>query len=158
MPNVVFDYKFVDSEFEQKFSTEVRIGKLASIFAVLAVVISCLGLFGLASFVAEQKTKELGIRKVLGASVINLWRMLCKDFVLLVIISCIIAIPAAWYFLNDWLSKYDYRTEISWWIFLFAIAGAIIITLATVSFQAIRAAVANPVNSLKSEQEEKRKD
>jgi len=151
IPNAPFDYKFVDQEFAQKFSAEVRVGKLASIFAVLAVAISCLGLFGLASFVAEQRTKELGIRKVLGASVANLWRMLSIDFVILVIVADLIATPVAWYLLKDWLSHYEYRTEISWWIFALAIGGALLITLATVSYQAIRAAITNPVNSLKSE-------
>ncbi len=151
IPNVPFDYKFVDQEFEKKFSSEVRIGTLASIFASLAIMISCLGLFGLASFVAEQRTKELGIRKVLGASVVNLWRMLSRDFVILVIIASLIAIPLAWYLLTGWLSQYEYRREISWWIFVGAAGGALTITLATVSYQAIRAAMANPVTSLRSE-------
>jgi len=150
-PGSPFDYKFSDQEYERKFLAEERIGQLASIFAVLAIFISCLGLFGLASFVAEQRTKEIGIRKVLGATVTNLWGLLSKDFVLLVIISCLIAAPIAWYFLSDWLQKYEYRTEISWWIFVAAAAGALIITLLTVSFQAIKAALMNPVKSLKSE-------
>ena len=151
IPNVPFDYKFVDLEFAQKFSSEVRVGKLASIFAVLAVAISCLGLFGLASFVAEQRMKEIGIRKVLGASVASLWRMLSRDFVILVIVACLVSTPIAWYLFSDWLSHYEYRTEISWWIFVTAIGGALLITLATVSYQAIHAAIANPVKSLKSE-------
>ena len=151
IPNVPFDYKFVDQEFAQKFSSEVRVGKLSSIFAVLAVVISCLGLFGLTSFVAEQRMKEIGIRKVLGASVGSLWRMLSRDFVILVIVACLVATPIAWYLFSDWLSHYEYRTEISWWIFAAAVAGALLITLATVSYQAIRAAIANPVKNLKSE-------
>lgn len=150
-PGSPFNYKFVDQEFGQKFAAEERIGKLASFFAVLAIFISCLGLFGLASFVAEQRTKEIGIRKVLGASVANLWTLLSRDFVLLVIISCLIAIPLAYYFLNDWLQKYEYRTGISWWIFAISAAGALAITLLTVSFQAIKAALMNPVKSLKSE-------
>ncbi|WP_428654520.1 ABC transporter permease [Runella sp.] len=150
-PGSPFDYKFSDQEYERKFLAEERIGQLASIFAALAIFISCLGLFGLASFVAEQRTKEIGIRKVLGATVPNLWGLLSKDFVLLVIISCLISAPIAWYFLSDWLKKYEYRTEISWWIFVLAGAGALIITLLTVSFQAIKAALMNPVKSLKSE-------
>ncbi len=150
-PGSPFDYKFVDLVYGQKFAAEERIGKLASFFAVLAIFISCLGLFGLASFVAEQRTKEIGIRKVLGASVTNLWSLLSKDFVLLVIISCLIAGPIAYYFLNDWLQKYEYRTGIAWWVFAAASAGALGITLLTVSFQAIRAALMNPVKSLKSE-------
>jgi putative ABC transport system permease protein len=151
IPNVPFDYKFVDEEFARKFSSETRIEKLAYVFAGLAILISCLGLFGLASFVAEQRTKEIGIRKVLGASVVNLWRMLSTEFVFLVMISCAVAVPTAWYFLNDWLSNFDYRIEISWEIFLMAVAGAMTITLVTVSIQTIRAAIADPVKNLKSE-------
>ena len=150
-PASPFDYKFSDQEYERKFATETRIGQLAGIFAALAIFISCLGLFGLASFVAEQRTKEIGIRKVLGATVPNLWGLLSKDFVVLVIISCLISTPIAWYSLNGWLHKYEYRTEISWWIFALAAVGALIITLLTVSFQAIKAALMNPVKSLKSE-------
>src|SRR5690606_31068223 len=128
-----------------------RIGKLASVFAVLAILISCLGIFGLASFIAEQRTKEIGIRKVLGASVVNLWRMLSKDFVILVIISCFIAIPLAYYLLLNWLAKYEYRTEITWTVLAFAGIGTLVITLVTVSFQAIKAAMVNPAKSLKAE-------
>lgn len=150
-PGSPFDYTFTDAEYAKKFSDEERIGNLASFFAVLAVFISCLGLFGLASFVAEQRTKEIGIRKVLGASIPSIWKMLSKDFLLLVIISCLIAIPVAWYYLHQWLQKYEYRTDISWWVFALASAGAMVITLLTVSFQAIKAAVANPVKSLRTE-------
>ncbi|MFL5810657.1 MAG: ABC transporter permease [Flavisolibacter sp.] len=150
-PGSPFEYKFIDEEYAKKFSDEERIGNLATFFAILAIFISCLGLFGLASFVAEQRTKEIGVRKVLGATVFNLWTMLSKDFVLLVVISCVIAIPIAWYFLNNWLQQYEYRTVISWWIFAAAILGALVITLLTVSFQAIRAALANPVKSLRNE-------
>lgn len=150
-PGAPFDYRFTDEEYAKKFSDEERIGNLATFFAILAIFISCLGLFGLASFVAEQRTKEIGVRKVLGASVFNLWRMLSKDFVLLVIISCFIAIPIAWYYLSEWLQRYEYRTAISWWIFVAAALGALIITLLTVSFQAIKAAIANPVKSLRTE-------
>jgi putative ABC transport system permease protein len=151
IPSAPFDYEFVDLEFSKKFASEERVGKLASIFAVLAILISCLGLFGLASFVAAQRTKEIGIRKILGASLVNLWQMLSKDFVFLVIISCAIAIPIAYLFLNNWLQKYEYRTEISWWVFGLSIIGAMGITLLTVSYQAIKAAMMNPVNSLKTE-------
>lgn len=120
-------------------------------FAFLAIFISCLGLFAPASFVAEQRKKEIGIRKVLGASGINLWRMLSKDFVILVVISCLIAVPVAYYFLHNWLQNYEYRTEISWWIFAVAAIGAVVITLLTVCFQAIKVAIANPVKSLRTE-------
>ena len=150
-PESPFEYKFTDDEYARKFSDEERIGNLSTFFAVLAVFISCLGLFGLASFVAEQRTKEIGVRKVLGASVFKVWQMLSKDFVLLVIISCAIAIPLAWYFLHEWLQRYTYRTDIAWWIFLAAGIGALLITIATVSFQAIKAAIANPVKSLRTE-------
>ena len=150
-PATDFDYRFADDEYAKKFSQEERIGKLASAFAGLAIFISILGLFGLASFVAEQRTKEIGIRKVLGASVSSLWQLLSKDFVLLVVISCIIAMPPAYYFMNNWLQTYQYRTEISWWIFLVTGIGAMVLTLLTVSFHAIRAALINPVKSLRSE-------
>ena len=150
-PASPFDYQFTDENYAKKFSDEERIVKLASIFAVLAIFISSLGLFGLASFVAEQRTKEIGVRKVLGASVFNLWGMLSKDFVTLVVISCAIATPIAWYFLNGWLKGYHYHTIISWWVFVVSCIGALLITLLTVSFQAIKAAVANPVKSLRSE-------
>jgi len=150
-PASPFDYKFADEQYRKKFSDEERIGKLASFFAVLAVFISCLGLFGLASFVAEQRTKEIGVRKVLGASVFSLWRLLSKEFVMLVTISFFISAPTAWYFMHKWLQNYDYRTEISWWIFAAAGTGALVITLLTVSFQSIKASVANPVKSLRTE-------
>lgn len=150
-PAAPFEYKFADQEYDAKFRTEERIGKLAGFFAVLAVLISCLGLFGLASFTAEQRTREIGIRKVLGASVAALWRMLSTDFVLLVAVASLIAVPLAWYSMNEWLENYQYRTEISWWIFVLAGAGALALTLATVSYQAIKAALTNPVKSLKME-------
>ncbi|RYU97578.1 ABC transporter permease [Emticicia agri] len=151
VPSASFDYKFVDDVYNKKFSQEQRIGQLSALFAILAIFISCLGLFGLASFVAEQRTKEIGIRKVLGASVTNLWQMLSKDFVLLVIISCLIAAPIGYYFMNNWLEKYTYHTELSWWVFAAAGAGALMLTLLTVSYQAIKAALMNPVKSLKTD-------
>ncbi len=151
VPAAPFDYKFADDEYARKFLTEERIGKLAAFFASLAILISCLGLFGFASFVAEQKTKEIGVRKVLGASVANVWRLLSKDFVVLVFISLVVAIPIAYYFMHNWLQDYQYRTDLSWWIFAAAGAVALVITLLTVSFQAIKAAIANPVKSLRTE-------
>lgn len=150
-PGSPFVYKFTDDEYAKKFNDEERIGNLTTFFAILTIFISCLGLFGLASFIAEQRTKEIGIRKVMGASVFNLWKMLSKDFIALVIISCAIATPLAWYFLHRWLQQYEYRTQISWWIFATATIGALVITLLTVSYQAIKAAIRNPVNSLKAE-------
>jgi ABC-type antimicrobial peptide transport system permease subunit len=151
IPSVPFDYKFADEEYALKFAAEEKVGKLASVFAALAIIISCLGLFGLASFIAEQRTKEIGIRKIVGASVFNLWKMLSKDFVVLVVISCLIAIPIAYYFLAGWLKQYEYRTEISWWIFAVTSLAALVITLLTVSYQAVKAALMKPVNSLRSE-------
>jgi putative ABC transport system permease protein len=150
-PHLPFQYDFVDEEYGKKFASEERIGNLAGIFTILAILISCLGLFGLASFMAEQRTKEIGIRKVLGASVANLWAMLSKDFVTLVIISLFISTPLAWYFMTDWLSSYTYKANFAWWIFAASGSGAIGITILTVSYQAIKAAMNDPVKSLKSE-------
>src|SRR6478609_5917061 len=144
IPGTPFDYKFASQEYATKFSTEDNIGRLAIVFTTLAIIISCLGLFGLASFVAEQRTKEIGIRKVMGASVPNLWKLLSMDFVLLILVACVISIPIAYYVLSNWLLGYDYHTEISWWIFIVSGAGAVIITLSTVCFQAIRAALMSP--------------
>jgi len=150
-PESPFEYDFVDKEYARKFGDEERVGKLATSFAVLAIFISCLGIFGLASFTAEQRTKEIGVRKVLGASVASVWQMLSKDFVVLVIISCFISIPVSYFSLHAWLLKYNYHTTIAWWIFLASAAGALAITLATVSYQAVRAARENPVKSLRTE-------
>lgn len=151
VPGAPFDYSFVSEEYGKKFAAEERIGKLTGAFAFLAILISCLGLFGLASFVAEQRTKEIGIRKVLGASVYAVWELLSKDFVFLVVISLVIATPMAYYFMHNWLQNYQYRANLSWWIFAVSGAGALLITLLTVSFQSIRAALMNPAKSLKTE-------
>ncbi|MEM1134614.1 MAG: ABC transporter permease [Bacteroidota bacterium] len=151
VPYQPFDYKFVDQEYAKKFSQEKRIGSLAAVFAILAIFISCLGLFGLASYIAERRTKEIGIRKVIGASIFSLWKMLSQDFVVLVLLANFIAAPIAYYFLNRWLEDYEYRIEISWWAFALAGLGALLITLLTVSYQAIKAALMNPIKSLKSE-------
>jgi ABC-type antimicrobial peptide transport system permease subunit len=151
VPDVPFEYQFVEDEFAAKFNNEERIGRLASILAGLAVFISCLGLFGLASFVAERRTKEIGIRKILGASVVNLWRMLSQEFVFLVLLSSAIAIPFSYFILEKGLSNYEYRAPISWWTFAAAGATALVITLLTVSFQAVKAALMNPSKSLRSE-------
>ncbi|HEX6224589.1 MAG TPA: FtsX-like permease family protein, partial [Chryseolinea sp.] len=150
-PDAPFEFNFVDDAYGRKYSAEERIGNLSALFSVLAVMISCLGLFGIASFVAEQRTKEIGIRKVVGASVFNLWRMLSKDFLVLSLVSCAIAIPMAYYFMNGWLQNYQYHTTIPWWILAATGVGALLLTLITVSYQAIRAALMNPVKSLRSE-------
>jgi putative ABC transport system permease protein len=150
-PQQPFEYHFVDQEYEKEFGNEERIGKLATVFAGLAIFISCLGLFGMASFMAEQRVKEIGVRKVLGASVFALWQLLSKDFAILVFISIIIASPVAYYFMHNWLRNYQYHTDVAWWIFIVTATGAILITLITVSFQSIKAALANPIKSLKTE-------
>jgi putative ABC transport system permease protein len=150
-PGLPFRYRFLDESFNAMYQVEQRIGKIALIFSVLAVLIACLGLFGLATFIAEQRTKEIGIRKVLGASVQGIVRLLSKDFVKLVAIAFLIAAPLAWWGMSTWLSDFAYRIAIAWWIFAAAAAMGLIIALGTVSFQALKAAIANPVNSLRSE-------
>ena len=150
-PGFPFEYKFADKDFDAMFSSETLIGKLAGVFSVLAIFISCLGLFGLAAYTAERRTKEIGIRKVLGASVVGLTNLLAKEFLQLVAVSCIVAFPVAWWFMNNWLQDYEYRTTIQWWMFALAGIATLLIALLTVSFQAIKAAIANPVKSLRTE-------
>ncbi|MEP1095790.1 MAG: ABC transporter permease [Cyclobacteriaceae bacterium] len=151
IPDAPFEFDFAKDEHAEKFEGIIRIGNLSTIFALLAILISCLGLLGLASFMAEQRTKEIGIRKVLGASIQSLWKLLSREFVLLVSISCLIALPIAFFALEKWLQNYEYRTDLHWSIFVYAGLGALLITLFTVSFQSIKAAVTNPVESLRSE-------
>lgn len=151
IPSSPFDFTFADDEYAAKFSAEDRVGSLATIFSSFAILISCSGLFGLAAFVAEQRTKEIGIRKVMGASVVQVWRLLSYEFILLVAISCLIAVPLSYYYMEDWLAQYEYRTTIQWYVFAAAGGGALLITLMTVSVQAIKAAIANPVKSLRTE-------
>lgn len=150
-PESPFEYKFADEEYGKKFADEERTRSISILFTTLAIFISCLGLFGLASFVAEQRTKEIGVRKILGASAFSLWRLLSKEFTLLVLISLFIAIPAGLYFMNKWLQNYQYRAELSWWIFVSAGVSVLLITLLTVSFQSIKAALMNPAKSLRTE-------
>ena len=151
VPHRPFDYRFMDEDYNKLYNAEQRLGKVMSLFAAVAIVLACIGLFGLSSYAVQQRIKEIGVRKVLGASVFNLWTLLSKDFILLVILSCLIATPVAWYSMHNWLLDYEYRTTISWWIFVAAGAGALLITLFTVSFQGVRAALANPVKSLRTE-------
>jgi hypothetical protein len=151
VPSAPFEYTFVDEEYNKKFASEERTGKLAGCFAVLAVFISCLGIFGMASFMAEQRTKEIGIRKVLGATVVQLWGLLSKDFLLLLGIALCIALPVAYYFMSRWLQQYPYHSGIPWWVFAWTVLGALLITLGTVSLRSVRAALSNPVKSLRSE-------
>ena len=150
-PAYPFDYRFVDDQFSQMFLSEVLVSKLARIFASLAIIISCLGLFGLASYTAERRTKEIGIRKVLGASVTGLAGLLSGDFLKLVVLSCVTAFPMAYWVMQNWLKNYQYRIGINWWVFAAAGMVAVIIALVTVSFQSVKAALANPVKSLRSE-------
>lgn len=149
--DIPFDYQFLDEHFAKLYESETRIGRLMSTAAALAVFIACMGLFGIAAFTTEQRTKEIGIRKVLGASVGSIVELLSRDFMKLVFIAILIASPIAWWAMQQWLEGFAYRIEIKWWLFVLAGITAIIIALATVSFQAIRAAVANPVESLKNE-------
>lgn len=150
-PASPFIYSFIDEEYQKKFNTESRIGNLATVFSFMAILISCLGLFGLASFVAEQRTKEIGVRKVLGASVTGLWALLSADFIKLVALSMLIAMPLAYYCMDQWLQNYALHTSLSAWIFVVSGVGLLLVTLATVSYQVVRAALLNPVKSLRSE-------
>jgi ABC-type antimicrobial peptide transport system permease subunit len=150
-PAYPYQYRFIDEGYAAKFDFETLIGKLAGLFAALAILISCLGLFGLAAYTAEQRTKEIGIRKVLGASIPQIWSMLSKEFIVLVLISCVIASPVALYYLHQWLQQYNYRITISPFVFAIAAFTSVIITIITISFQSIRAAIANPVKNLRTE-------
>jgi putative ABC transport system permease protein len=150
-PNLPFSHRFMDESFDQVYRSETRISQIFSIFSGLSIFIACLGLFGLAAFATERRTKEIGIRKVLGATKANLVGLMSKDFLKPVTISLIIAIPIAWYFMNEWLVDFAYRIDIEWWIFALAGVLALIIAFMTVSFQSLKAASANPVDALKSE-------
>lgn len=150
-PDFPFDYSFLDEDFGKMYQSEQRTASLFNVFAVIAIAISCLGLFGLATYTAQVKTKEIGIRKVLGASVINITRLLAREFIVLVLIAFIIATPVAWWLMHQWLQNFAYRINISWWVFVLTGVAALGIALATVSFQAIKAAIANPVKSLRTE-------
>jgi ABC-type antimicrobial peptide transport system permease subunit len=150
-PGYPFDYIFVNDEFNRVFKSENLIGKLSRIFALLAIVISCLGLFGLAAYTAERRTREIGIRKVLGATVSGITRLLSRDFLHLVLFSAVIAFPVSWWVMHKWLQNYAYRVGIDWWIFILAGLLALLVAVFTISFQSIRAAIANPVKSLRTE-------
>jgi ABC-type antimicrobial peptide transport system permease subunit len=149
--NIPFSYNFLDKSFEAQYKSEQRAGTLFNVFAGIAIFISCLGLFGLATYTAQVKTKEIGIRKVLGATVAGVVQLVSKDFLKLVIIAIIIATPVAWLAMNKWLQGFEYRVSVSWWVFALAGILALLIALLTVSFQAIKAAIANPVKSLRTE-------
>jgi ABC-type antimicrobial peptide transport system permease subunit len=150
-PDFVYEYKFLDEKIGSFYKQENQLAQLYKIFASIAIFLSCLGLYGLASFMAVQRIKEVGIRKVLGATVGNIIYLFSKEFVILIAIAFAIATPIAWYYMHQWLQDYVYRINISWWLFAAGGLAAIIIALATISFQAIKAAMANPVKSLRSE-------
>ena len=150
-PQYPFEYRFIDEEYARKFVNKKRIATLATLFAGLAIFISCLGLFGLAAYMAEARIKEIGVRKVLGASVSHIVTLLSKDFLKLVVIALLLASPIAWYAMYRFLELFPYRVGIGWWIFVVAGLAAILVALLTVSYQAIKAAIRNPVRSLRSE-------
>jgi len=150
-PTEPFEYSFLDEDFQKNYQADTRLSAIVGYFTCIAIFISCLGLFGLATFSAEQRTREIGIRKVLGASVAGIVALLAKDFLKLVGIAVLIASPLAWYIMNKWLQDFAYRVSITWTVFAVTILAAIFIALFTISFQAIRAAVANPVDSLRTE-------
>jgi putative ABC transport system permease protein len=150
-PDLPFEYSFMDADFDNAYKGERQTGQLVTLFATLSIFISCLGLFGLATYVTEQRTKEVGIRKVLGASVTGITTLLSKDFVKLVLLAIVVATPLAYYFIRQWLQGFAYRIELPWWVFVLSGAIALTIALLTVSFQAIKAAMMNPVKSLRSE-------
>lgn len=144
-------YRFMDEDFDNLYRSEQRMGRVFVTFALLSILIACLGLFGLAAFTSERRTKEIGVRKVLGASIAQIISMLSADFLKLVVVAILIASPLAWYAMNRWLADFAYRIEMEWWMFALAGLVAVAVALLTVSFQAIKAAVANPVESLKAE-------
>ena len=150
-PDYPYEYSFVDSKYAEKFKDFQQLGTLSSLFALLTIFISCLGLYGLTAYMAENRTKEIGIHKVLGASVFKIMRMLSQDFVLLVLFSCLVAFPIAYYIADDMLSAYTYRIKITWDIFVTAGMGALTLALLTISYHAIKAALINPVVSLRDE-------
>jgi putative ABC transport system permease protein len=151
IPGQPFNYTFLDDTYNKLYNSEEKTGQMATIFSLLAIYIACMGLFGLAAFTAEQRTKEIGVRKVLGASVSNIVQLLSKEFVKWVLLANIIAWPIVWYAMNKWLENFAYKIEIGWWVFILAGGIALIIALFMVSYQAIMAATANPVESLRYE-------
>jgi len=150
-PDLPFEYFFLDEAFDKLYKKESRLAALFNYFSILAIIISCLGLLGISAFAAAQRTKKIGIRKVLGANVNGIIALLSKDFLRLVLIAVLMAAPLAWYLMNQWLRDFAYRIHMSWWVFASAAAFALLIALVTISSQAIRAAIANPVKSLRTE-------
>ena len=146
-----FDYKFMDAHFAALYSNERRLGQILLMATILSILIACLGLLALSAFIIQQRSKEIGIRKVLGATTSGIITLLSKDFLKLVVVAFIIATPIAWYVMNQWLQDFAYRVDMEWWIFVVAGVGAVGIAFITVSFQSVKAALANPVNSIKTE-------
>ena len=151
LPEIPFEYQFLDDRYAKLYQAEDRQSSIFTIFSCIAIFIACLGLFGLSAFTISQRVKEIGVRKVLGASTGNIVRLISKDFLLLVVIAAVIAFPVAWYVMEHWLQDFAYRIHIGWWVFILAAVIALLIAFATISFQAIKAATTNPVNSLRSE-------
>ncbi|HEY9364369.1 MAG TPA: FtsX-like permease family protein, partial [Chitinophagaceae bacterium] len=151
LPEIPFEYQFLDNRYAKLYESENRQSSIFTIFSCIAIFIACLGLFGLSAFTITQRVKEIGVRKVLGASTGSIVKLISKDFLLLVVIAAVIAFPVAWYAMNHWLQDFAYRIQIGWWVFLLAGIIALLIAFATISFQAVKAAMSNPVNSLRSE-------
>jgi putative ABC transport system permease protein len=151
VPARPFNYSFLDNEYDAMYRTEQKSGALMSLFCSIAILITCLGLLGLMTFIVTNRTKEIGIRKILGASVVSITAMLSKDFLKLVVIAIVIASPVAWYFMHHWLQDFAYRINISWYVFVITGIAALLIAFITISFQSIKAAIANPVKSLRTE-------
>jgi putative ABC transport system permease protein len=150
-PGNIFSYAFLDQSYQRLYESERRFGRILGFFTLLAILIACLGLFGLASYMTFLRTKEIGVRKVLGASVSGIVVLLSRDFLRLVVIGLLIASPVAWYFMKEWLREFPYRIDVEWWIFVIAGVVAVMVAFLTVSFQSIKAALSNPVKSLRSE-------
>ena len=150
-PRYPLEYQFMDESYSKMYSSEEKLSDLLWIFTIMAIFIGCMGLFGLAAFSSEQRTKEIGIRKVLGANMFNILVLLSRNFLLLILISSLIAFPVAWWAMSDWLKDFPYRVNLSWWVFGIAIAGALFTAFITISFQSIKAARVNPVKSLRTE-------
>ena len=150
-PNEPFEYSFLDQDFQKNYASDERLASIISYFTIIAIMISCLGLFGLSTFTVEQRTKEIGIRKVLGANVSTIVGMLSRDFLILVSLAVLIAAPLGWYAMNKWLENFAYRTDVNWMIFAITIVIVVVIAFATISFQSIKAALSNPVKNLRTE-------
>ena len=150
-PHRPFEYHFLDEDFNKMYMSEMKIGRILNIFTAIAILLACLGLFGLSSYAAQQRIKEIGIRKVLGASILQLASILSRDFIRLAFIAFVIAAPLAWWVMSDWLQDFNYRVALSWWIFVLAAVASLLVALLTVSIQAVRAALSNPVKNLKAD-------